>query len=376
MKQYDYIIAGAGCAGLSLLYRMLKEPLLQNKRILVIDKVRKDQNDRTWCFWEKGAGLFEPIVHHQWRTLQFLTENLTKQFTLGDYRYKMIRGIDFYHYALSEATKFENVDFQYEKIQKIAAKENHALVETREATYTAPYVFNSTGFFNPTINEENSLLQHFEGWIIKTPTPTFDSDVGTFMDFRLSQAHGDTFMYVFPMNAQEALVEYTLFSPRVLSKAEYKAGLEHYIKDFLKINDYEIVHREFGIVPMSLAKFPRYPEAHQRIINMGTAGGFTKASSGYTFQFIQRHAQFIIDQLKQGKSPAQKVTFRDKMFQWYDRTLLEVILSDKMSGKEVFAIMFKKLSPEKIFAFLDNDSTFLDELVIMNSVPKKTFITA
>lgn len=41
MKKYDYIIAGSGCAGLSLLYRILKEPTLQHKSILVIDKDSK-----------------------------------------------------------------------------------------------------------------------------------------------------------------------------------------------------------------------------------------------------------------------------------------------------------------------------------------------
>ena len=39
--KYDYIIAGSGCAGLSLLYKILLTPSLQNKSILVIDKDQK-----------------------------------------------------------------------------------------------------------------------------------------------------------------------------------------------------------------------------------------------------------------------------------------------------------------------------------------------
>jgi len=76
--KYDYIIAGSGCAGLSLLYRMLKDPQLCNKQILVIDKSQKNKNDRTWCFWEKGNGLFESIVMHQWKTLEFLSDDFQK----------------------------------------------------------------------------------------------------------------------------------------------------------------------------------------------------------------------------------------------------------------------------------------------------------
>ncbi|EPR66454.1 lycopene cyclase family protein [Cyclobacterium qasimii] len=75
---YDYIIAGSGLAGLSLLHRLLLDKDLQSKRVLVIDKVEKMDNDRTWCFWEKGAGIFEPIVHHHWETLQFFPQTYQK----------------------------------------------------------------------------------------------------------------------------------------------------------------------------------------------------------------------------------------------------------------------------------------------------------
>ena len=73
--KYDYIISGSGCAGLSLLYRLLKDPTLNTKKILVIDKTEKKINDRTWCYWEKGKGLFESIVTHEWQELEFLTSN-------------------------------------------------------------------------------------------------------------------------------------------------------------------------------------------------------------------------------------------------------------------------------------------------------------
>lgn len=62
-KTYDYIIAGAGCAGLSLLYRILLEPELCSKEILIIDREKKSNDDITWCFWEKSPDIFEPTVY-------------------------------------------------------------------------------------------------------------------------------------------------------------------------------------------------------------------------------------------------------------------------------------------------------------------------
>lgn len=374
--KYDYIIAGSGCAGLSLLYRLLKDPILNKKEILVIDRAEKSSNDRTWCYWESEKGLFDSIVTHQWKTLEFLTSDFTKSFDLKHYSYKMIKGIDFYNHILSFAKKFKNVTFKFDDIKRIQTENNVAIVETENAKYSAEYVFNSTNLFNPTINAENSLLQHFEGWVIKTKKPTFNKSVGTLMDFRLNQENGATFMYVLPTNSNEALIEYTLFSEKTLDKEKYKIELESYIKNYLKIEQYEIVHKEFGIIPMSLSKFSRSPNSGEKIVNIGTAGGFTKASSGYTFQFIQKNTEKIIHNLQKGGFPNPKMTFRDKMFQWYDRTLLEVMISQKMTGKEIFSIMFKKNPLENILAFLGNESKFIDDIKLMNSFPKIPFLIA
>lgn len=373
-NKYDYIIAGSGCAGLSLLFRLLHEPKLRDKRILVLDKDQKNSNDRTWCFWEKNSGVFESVVTHQWKKLAFKTEKFDRQFELKEHAYKMIKGIDFYKFVLDFAEGFSNIEFRYEEIKSINSTENLATIETDKNTYSADYIFNSTPLFNPTITTENSLLQHFTGWIIKTEKAAFDSEIGTLMDFSVHQKNGDTFMYVLPTSSTEALVEYTLFTEKVLNKEEYKTALENYIKNDLQIDQYEIKHTEFGVIPMSLANFKRSPSSESRIVNIGTAGGFTKASSGYTFQFIQKNTAKIVESLAQNKDPNPQMTFREKMFQWYDRTLLEVILSKKLKGKEIFAIMFKKLPPDLILKFLGNESTVSEDVKIMSILPIKTFL--
>ena len=373
---YDYIIAGSGCAGLSLLYRMLRSSKLQTKKILVIDKSEKTSNDRTWCFWENSPGLFQSIVAHQWNTLEFISTDFTNQSDLKDYSYKMINGIDFYNLVLGLAKGFENVSFLNESIEYINSEGIQAIVETDKGKYTAEYVFNSTSLFHPKMSTENTLLQHFEGWVIKAKEPCFNSKVATLMDFSLSQKNGATFMYVLPTSDREALVEYTLFSEQLLDKEAYRDALESYIKNNLQIKDYTILHKEFGVIPMSLAQFERAPSDHKRVINIGTAGGYTKASSGYTFQFIQKNTEQIIDQLEKNQVLMLQASFREKMFQWYDRTLIDVMLSKKMAGKEIFSLMFKKLTTDKILAFLANESTLLEDMKIMYSLPLKPFFTS
>lgn len=375
-KYYDYIIAGSGMAGLSLLYHLLQDDVLKTKNILVVDPLKKNSNDRTWCFWEQQKGPFESIVRHQWKTLRFFSHQVSREFEMENYRYKMIQSGDFYQLTQEHASKFPNVVFMYEKIIDVFEKENRAIVKTDVSEYVADYVFNSTGLFHPSMNEKNSLLQHFTGWFIKTDQPVFNSRIATLMDFRLDQKHGTTFMYVLPTHDNEALVEYTLFSEKTLEADEYESELRRYIRDDLQIEDYEITHTEFGVIPMSKARFERYRGENKRIINIGTAGGFTKPSTGYTFQFVQKHLMKIASRLKQGQSPAIKPSWNERKFLWYDLTLLDVLMTEKLTGEQIFSSLFKKVKPERILAFLANESSFMEEFKIRNAVPIIPFFTS
>src|SRR5687768_10795503 len=100
MKKYDYIVAGAGAAGLSLLIHMINSKKFLHKRILLVDRVPKNENDRTWCYWEKGQGLFEPVVYRKWSTMWFHGEGGTSRLhDISPYKYKLIRRIDYYNYC-------------------------------------------------------------------------------------------------------------------------------------------------------------------------------------------------------------------------------------------------------------------------------------
>ena len=375
-KKYDYIIAGSGCAGLSLLYRILNTPVLKSKKILVIDNTKKVSNDRTWCYWEKKDGIFESIVTHRWKSLNFFSTDFSKKLNLKEYTYKMIKGIDFYSFILNFSKDFDNVTFKYENIIKIYSSNEKGHIFTTKSKYIAKYIFNSTNLFNPQITIKNSLLQHFEGWVIKTKESSFDPNIGTLMDFRIDQKHGDTFMYVLPTTENEALIEHTLFSEKILKKEEYEIELKKYISGYLKINEYEILNKEFGIIPMSLASFERNPKSSKCIINIGTAGGYTKASSGYTFQFIQKNCEIIIQNLLKNLPPSPNKTISDKFFEWSDKTLLQVLISNKMKGSDIFSILFKKNKVDRILAFLANESSMKDDIKIMSSVPLFPFLSS
>jgi len=375
---YDYIITGAGCAGLSLLRRMMTNRFFDDKNILLIDKSDKTSNDRTWCFWEQEAGFFEDIVFHRWKQIDFFSNDFSARFDMEPYAYKMIRGIDLYTLVLDEAKRHANIDIYNESVTSVDSNDANALVICASRSFSADYVFNSLLFDDwrqNALQKKNIyvLLQHFKGWLIETDKDIFDEHVATFMDFRVSQEKGTTFMYVMPLSKNEALVEYTLFTDKILEPGEYDAELSTYISNFMKIDRYSVKHTEFGVIPMT--NYP-FSGGEKRVINIGTAGGQTKASSGYTFQFIQKHSDRIIDALTKGEDPLLNKSFLEKRFGLYDRIFLNVLYKKKMRGDELFATLFQKNTLPQVLKFLDNETTLPEEIKIMNSVPLRTFLPA
>jgi lycopene beta-cyclase len=370
-NQFDYIITGSGCAGLSLLARILHEPTLQHKKILVIDAVEKNLNDRTWCFWEKQNGFFESLIHHRWQQLIFTSNQYSKTFSIEPYTYKMLRGIDFYEFVLQLAKQFANVQFVQEKVISIQSNTQTASVVTTHNTYTANYIFNSILFHQP--KGKYNLSQHFKGWLIQTKEPTFNPLQAIFMDFTVSQRNGTTFMYMLPTTTNQALIEYTLFTDKLLPEENYILALQQYIQHDLKISNYTIVHEEFGVIPMTDASFEK---VSANIIHIGTAGSQTKASSGYTFQFIQKQTASIVKQLVNKQYPDITKSWNDKKFQLFDKVLLNVLSNHKMPGDTVFAAIFKKNKPQRVLQFLDNETSLLDDIKIMQSVPINIFLPA
>ncbi|NOT51397.1 MAG: lycopene cyclase [Chitinophagaceae bacterium] len=369
---YDYIIAGAGCAGLSLAVHMIHSGKFCDKKILIVDKDNKKKNDRTWCFWEQEPGIFEPIIYKQWEKVWFHGQNFSRLLELSPYHYKLIRGIDFYNYCFDLIGKQSNITIKPGEIKEIKNEEGRPAIIIDDEKIGARYIFNSILFEKPRLKRnEYFLLQHFEGWMIEAETPSFNPGEATLMDFRVGQEEGATFVYVMPFSKKEALVEYTLFSEKLLEQQQYDERLKDYIKTVLQIGSYKIKEEEFGIIPMTNHRFP---VNNGNIINIGTAGGQTKASSGYTFRFIQKHSAAIVRQLISGKSPVVKQTKRK--FHFYDSVLLNILQHKKLSGEKVFSDMFKKNKPRPLLRFLDNESSLGDDLKIISSLPTWPFLKA
>lgn len=349
---------------------MINSNQFLNKEILLIDREPKNKNDRTWCFWEKENGFFQPIVYHQWSSLELKREDENILLNTDKYVYKMIRGIDFYNHCFNLIKVQKNIKVQYGEVTNIDAE--NGVVTMGETNFIGTQIFSSVLLEPPVLKPiEFYLLQHFRGWWIETDHDYFDAKKADLMDFRTPQNHGCTFVYVLPINKRKALIEYTLFSEEKLEDAAYNNGLERFIADKLNIKNYHIVEIENGVIPMTNLNFK---QQKYKVFFIGTAGGQTKASTGYTFQFIQKQTAAIVDSLI--KVNKVFVTQTPSRFNFYDSVLLRILSEKKLLGADIFFNMFKKNKAIIVFKFLDNETNLFEELKLMNSMDKTTFIPA
>jgi lycopene beta-cyclase len=373
MKHYHYIFAGAGLSSLMTVYRMATSGAFNGKSILLLDADTKQANDRTWCFWQRGAGQWDSIVHKTWHTAYFANEHFKADLDFDGYNYKMIRGIDFYNFVFTELRKHSNIEFVNQKVTDFSDLKLHVLVKTEADSYTCNKLFNS--IYNPAVVAAQTkypvLQQHFIGWNVKTTAPVFDADKPSFMDFSIPQKGNTRFMYVLPLSATEALVEYTLFSKDLLAKAEYEEAIEQYLAD-KNIKEYQVTDTEKGSIPMT--SYPFWKHNTQNIINIGSAGGWTKASTGYTFRNSDKLSIKLVNFLK---SETDLTRFHKKnKFWFYDLLLLDILGRTNEKGSAIFSAMFKKGKAALVFKFLDEETTFAEDLAVIWRCPKGLFIKA
>lgn len=387
---YDYVIAGAGGAGLSLLHYLLASPVLSNKQILVIDQSLKKTNDRTWCFWEIGDHEFESLVQHRWDAVSIHADSFSIELATSPFSYKMIQGIDFYNYVMTAAKLKPNVHWVEAAVSNMAEIvsdniDTEVLLKWEGGFARAKMVFTSILPFqmnnlasaikydsvNQSANKLPFLWQHFKGRTVTFNQPVFNQQVARLMDFNVPQHGATAFMYLLPINEMQALVEYTLFSDQILEIPMYDLALNDYLAKHYPDCIYTIEHEEIGAIPMTQQSFSNFKAP---IYPIGALGMAIKASTGYAFQFIQLQCKNIVIQLEQGSVINTNV--QNTRHRFYDAVLLHVLFYHKMEGAEIFKRIFAKNKVATVFKFLSNTSSLLEDFQIMRSLPTRIFLPA
>ena len=272
MKEFDYIIIGGGCAGLSLAYELEIYEKLKNKTLAIIEPRAEYKKDKTWSFWKVTAHNFDDCVKKNWKNFSINIPKKTNHLECISYPYQSIDSGLFYKKIINKLKENKNISF-FKNISEINSNNS--------------FIFNSV----PLVKKDyRNLWQHFCGVEVKTKNDFFDDKIFNLMDFDCDQKKSVHFFYTLPYSKTTALIETTWLSKMDDdSQKDYDNQIKDYIENHLNLKNYKITYKEEGAIPLF---YPAYEKEKNRV-NIGTAGGMTRLSTGYTFLNIQEHSKYL-----------------------------------------------------------------------------------
>ena len=350
MKDFDYIIIGGGCAGLSLAYELDLYKKLENKTLAIVEPRKSYERDKTWSFWKVIDHNFEDCVIKNWKDFSINLPKKTKFIKCEKTPYQSINSGLFYKKITNKLRLNKNIQF-FKNVNEINMENG--------------FIFNSVSTAN---HSKNQLWQHFMGYEIETSKNFFDQEIFNLMDFNCEQKDAVHFFYTLPFSKTKALVETTWLSN--LNKNEllnYEEQLKDYIANNLNIKKYKITYSEKGAIPLFQQKnIKRVNE-----IYIGSAGGMTRLSTGYTFLNIQEQSKYIRENIENIENI--EIFKIDKKYDFLDNVFLNVLSNHPDKMPNIFFKLFET-SPKTIINFLSNKSSFIEDLSIILKMPKLLFL--
>ena len=378
----DLALLGAGGAGLAILHaladRDLTVGLPRPLRVLVVDPVPDDHTTarhRTWCFWADEGVSVSPAVGVTWRHVRVRDATRDLVLDLDPMRYHLLRSDDLAArvadlVARAPRLHVERVVAPAEHVTS-RAEEAHLLVAGRPRT--ARLVLDSRPA-RPVRAGSVWWWQHFRGWTLPAGAlPASDGPlVADLMDFRTTQpAAGLSFGYLLPLPDGRALAEYTEFSPARLDDAGYDRALRAYLDQLGVDRDVRPEHVETGAIPMTDSTFAR--SAGARVLRVGTAGGATRGSTGYTFSAMLRDGEAVADLVcrgaLEGPGPLRLPPPYPARHRWMDAVQLQALAAGRLDGPRFFTDLFERKPATQVLRFLDGTTTVAEEVGIMQASP-------
>ena len=369
MNNFDFIIIGAGCSGLSLLYEMNKSNILKNKTCAVFDKRKQFSKDKIWSYWNVFEHSFSDCLLDQWDKV-IVKGNEEIILDCKGFAYQSVDSEKFYNKILKNISDNKNIKlFLDHSVDEIREENDQIIIKSKNELFKANLVFDSSLKINN--SKDSKIYQHFYGCEVNFKENINLSKYPTLMDFNCDQGNWTHFFYTLPLSDKKIFIETTWISDQQNSTIdEYMSEINAYIQKNLNYKkEYTFGYNEMGSIPMF--HFQQKTE-YKKIIKIGAAANLTRKSTGYTFLNIQKFTKELVQKLIKNKI-ISNATIQSK-YNFLDKIFIKVLLEQKSNMHKIFFRLFKKNNTKDIISFLSNDSNFMQDIKIILSMPKLIFI--
>ena len=369
-SDYDLIILGGGCAGLSLAMRLAKLGG-ECPRVAIIERRENYVHDRTWSYWATESAQLTHLAKSDWKKVLVGAADKRVIVDCDKTPYQSIHSDAFYQSALHEISKNERIKlFLGETVGTILKKNNLWLVNVQNRSVSAPQVIDTRPPQYVNVNAP-ILWQSFSGVEVKCSQDVFDDTLATLMDFTEATSGEIGFLYLLPYSPTCALIEATVFGKQAMSSSELAGMLDGLIKKSVGSVVYEITYREHFVIPMGLGD--HVPGGDPSYLTVGLESGGARASTGYVFQRIQRWAEGAVSDIKMGK-PVNGHKPDSWVIRKMDSIFLRVLERYPNRGPEIFVRLFSMRDSGSVIRFMNDEPTLWDSVRIMSVLPYGIFI--
>jgi lycopene beta-cyclase len=380
--EFDLIIIGAGCAGLSL-GMQLASLHAQAPRTLLLESRLAYENDRTWCFWGDEHTPFATLAKHSWQSLSVNNGVSRALVDCSKTPYRLLAATDFYTQAVQMIASNLAMDLK----TGVSLTAEPSLTNGRWHVHTTVGSFSANAIVDtrplPAQQlSDTTLWQSFLGCELEFQEPRFDPASAQLMDFYPAIQAFVGFNYVLPVSTTKALVEFTVFASKIYDQAELVSYLDAQVEKIADGRPYQRLRNEYGLIPMGVGKpegtikpkgTVKLAEQHSSYVRVGLTAGAVRPATGYAFQRIQRWALACKQSLQKNGLPVghQPDSF---VISQMDAIFLNVLRDHPELGPELFMRLFSKGSSEKLIRFLSDQGRVSDYLAVILSLPPGLFI--
>ena len=368
---FDLVILGGGCAGLSLALRLAEQPG-HCRRVLVLESRTAYTNDRSWCFWRLGPHRFDTLVKRSWSGVCVRSASEAVRVDCARTPYQLLEAGMFYDHACGAIAGSAAVQLQ---LGVSVAGPPQAVpggwqIETAAGRLSTTQVIDTRPQAVPR-HGDAVLWQSFLGQELVCDRSIFDPSRVELMDFSNSAPGAVCFTYVLPLAADRALVETTLFDPSPHGPNDLALRQQQAVLRLCGDAPTRVVRTEAGILPMGMMRSAAaLGSGHLRA---GLMSGAARPATGYAFQRIQRWADACAEALRCGHAACGHAA-DPLLTQLMDRLFLEVLRTHPERAPALFTRLFGRVATPRVVRFLGDRATFLDRVAVAASLPAGLFL--
>lgn len=373
---FDLLILGGGCAGLSLAMRLAEANYAG--RVAIVEPRIHYHDDRSWCFWARDDGrdnLSPPgLASRRWQRWRFSRHNRTiRECSARGWSYHYVNSLDFYRRALSAIEACPNMTLMLgETARGLESIGGRVHVQTTGRTLIAKELVDTRPPERSRLVEA-PMYQCFVGRQVRlqdsSPSRFEPAAVDLMTDMR-SDRYGFQFSYVLPFDERHGLVEVTRFAPVPIAPAQ----LDEEVDRLLQRRGWSVAateRTERGVLPMGLPHPPSQPAPG--VVRAGAGGGALRAASGYGFQRIQRWAVACSASLS-GGGPALAQARDGARQRFMDGLFLQVIRDRPRLSPKLFEGMACGVPDPVFIRFMSDQAGWADSLRVVASLPPTPFL--